>query len=255
MKELPWHRLITGYSPTPSPSFLISVNPFPAITKLQKVRQTQQIYVTPDGGITEDFSSAAQYSITQTGQLSSGGNFVSISGLVPYAVLAPSFYLAAISTNFYDDNGTLVWNNTAFTDNQAWFCVEDFVLNAVFDAQVPDGCSRVSLDLVTVVDVLSPSNGPSSSVSGTVSESVGGSMSGQTPPTSAASSTSTPSSSPTAPVMGSVTSNGVTAEPVGGYLSTPTTPVLYGNSVTVTSLESCLEFCVGYIYFGVSEGK
>lgn len=54
---------------------------------------------------------------------------------------------------------------------------------------------------------------------------------------------------------GSVYGSGAIAHPFACYTSSSTNPVLSQNSVTTTSLEACLTYCVGHAYFGVSQGK
>jgi hypothetical protein len=53
---------------------------------------------------------------------------------------------------------------------------------------------------------------------------------------------------------GTLDSNGVIADLIGGYVYDPMAPVLFGANERVVSLEQCLDFCVGSVYFGVSEG-
>ena len=173
------------------------------------------------------------------GQLSSNGQLVSATGLVPYSPLGFSSYVAAVSTTFSVVNGsTLVWENAAFTGGYAIFCVMDNTVEAVYSGQLPAGCAQVSVGYVSVSSCATFK--PSSLVS---------------QPTAGATSTSSPS--PTASVPGSIKGSNVTANPVGCLDSSVNSPAVSGNVPprAVTTLEQCADFCSSFAYFGVQSGE
>ena len=233
--------LICIRSPTPLPQYLLSVTPNGPSMGQKERRQAAPSYVTANGEVTGDCAEADTFTLTANGQLLSGGEYVSTTGLVAYEPLAPSSDVAAISTPFSTVNNSLAWNNPAFINGSALFCLMGSTVESVFDGQLPSGCAEVTLYLVNAGSgacarpMISPS-GADSSVTGSV---VG------TPTTASAS----PASSP-----GIVHGSTASADPVGGYLSTPSEPVLSGAREITSSLESCADFCVGYTYFGVSDG-
>lgn len=181
-----------------------------------------------------------------------GKELVSTTGLVPIAPFAPSSKVAAISTNFTANNGVLSWNNTAFIGNQALFCQTGLTVDAVFNGQLPSGCAPVTLSLVLVSPSSCLGYPNSSSSTGNVpnlASTSTTSIATVTSSTSSATSQATGSSSPA-----SVGANGLVADLIGGYAYRPTATVLFGPNETISNLEQCLTFCVGYVYFGVSDG-
>jgi hypothetical protein len=181
-----------------------------------------------------------------------GGELLSTTGFVPNAPFAPSSNIAAISTNFSVSDGVLHWNNTAFVGNQALFCQTDSMVVSVFNGQLPSGCAQVTLSLLLVSSTSCPRNGIASSASGNLPTSAPTRTALVTDSTSYISAATSPTGSSSYP--GTLNSNGVTANLIGGYAYASTTTVLSGVNEHVVSLEQCLAFCVGYAYFGLSEG-
>ena len=183
--------------------------------------------------------------------LSTTGGYLSTTGLVPYSIFAPLInYTAAISTIFFqNDVGFLGWNNSAFTNNTASFCSSGTVVYAVFDGKpdFPDCNYNLTLGVIPVTDALSVSTGASNPVNSPTA--------GQSMVTGSVTTTGTTSSSPVTSNVGSVSTEGAIANAIGGYASTSSQSILSGKSTTVTSIESCLIYCVGYTFFGVSQGK
>lgn len=195
---------------------------------------------------------AAVYTITQRGQLMSGGNLVSTTGLVPNAPFAPSPNIAAISTTFSVSNGVLYWNNTAFVGNQALFCQTSSTVEAVFNGQLPTGCAQVTLSLL----LLNPTSCPSYGVSASTIASLPAGTSPDAASVTASTTSSSESESPTetSSYPDTLRGNGVVADLIGGYAYTSKATVLSGVNENIISLDQCLTFCVGYTYFGVSGG-
>jgi hypothetical protein len=245
--------MLTGCSsPIPAPLYFLSVSPGSPELPPKGRRDTGLSYVSPSGSNTADCDDAATYTITQGGQLMSGGKLISTTGLVPNAPFAPSPNIEAISTTFSVSDGVLYWNNTAFIGNQALFCQVNSTVIAVFNGELPSGCAQVALRLLLVSPSSCPSYGisisaigklPTSASAGATSVTVSN-LSGS-PSTSAAGSSSYP---------GSLSSNGIVADLIGGYVHESTATVLSGVNESIMSLEQCLTFCIGYVYFGVSEG-
>ena len=190
--------------------------------------------------------------ITQSGQLMCGGGLISTTGLVPNAPFAPSSNVAAISTIFSVSDGVLHWDNTAFVGNQALFCQTGSTVNSVFNGQLPSGCAQVALSLLLVSPTSCPRNGIASSATGNLPSSASTRTSSVTDSTSYVSTSASPTGSSSYP--GTLNSNGVIADLIGGYAYASTATVLSGPNEPIVSLEQCLEFCVGYAHFGVSEG-
>ena len=231
-------------SPSTVPQFLLVVSPDVSATNGKKKRQNNASYISTSGTVTQDRSQAALYSISSSGQLSNGGEFISTSGLLPYAPFVPSAAVAAISTVFISKNGSLAWNNGAFAGGQALFCQLGTAVDAVFSGTYPDNCAPITLEPVnaTAAEISSAANSPTSSLSANEG--------------SATVSTST-TSSPSASALGSVYGNDAVGVPYGAYGLESNTPVLFGASTDTTSVETCLNFCTanGDTYFGVSQGN
>jgi hypothetical protein len=244
--------LIVSSSPTPLPRYFLAVNPGSSSASPKERRDAGPSYISPSGSITGDCNYAATYMITQSGQLTTEGELISTTGLVPNAPFAPSSNIAAISTTFSVINGVLQWNNTAFAGNQALFCQTSSTVEAVFGGQLPSGCAQVTLSLLLV----SPASCPSYGISNFATGSLPTSASTGTTSVTLSPSSSSPSTSATggSSYPGSLSSNGVVADVTGGYAYASAAPVLIGVNENVLSLEQCLTFCVGYMYFGVSEG-
>jgi hypothetical protein len=190
--------------------------------------------------------------ITQSGQLMCGGGLISTTGLVPNAPFAPSRNVAAISTIFSVGDGVLHWDNTAFVGNQALFCQTGSTVDSVFNGQLPSGCAQVTLSLLLVSPTSCPRNGIASSATRNLPTSASTRTSSVTDSTSYVSTSASPTGSSSYP--GTLDSNGVTVDLIGGYAYASTATVLSGPNEHIVSLEQCLEFCVGYTHFGVSEG-
>ncbi len=184
--------------------------------------------------------------------LSTTGGYISTTGLVPHSFFAPLInYTAAISTTFFKNNaGFLGWNNTAFTNGTASFCSSGTAVYAVFDGR-PDfpGCYyNLTIGLIPMTEALATGSKGSSVMNEP--------MTGQTGVTGSMAITGTMSSSSLTSDVGSVSTDGAIAIPIGGYASTSNEPVLTGGKSTiVASIESCLNYCSGYTYFGVSQGS
>jgi hypothetical protein len=187
--------------------------------------------------------------ITQSGQLMCGGELISTTGLVPNAPFAPSSNIAAISTIFSVSDGVLHWNNTAFVGNQALFCQTGSTVDSVFNGQLPSGCAQVALSLLLVSPTSCPRNGIAT---GNLPTSTSARTASVTDSTSYLSASTSPTGSSSYP--GTLNSNGVMADLIGGYAYASTATVLSGANEHIVSLEQCLAFCVGYAHFGVSEG-
>jgi hypothetical protein len=196
---------------------------------------------------------AAVYTITQRGQLMSGGNLVSTTGLVPNAPFAPSPNIAAISTTFSVSNGVLYWNNTAFVGNQALFCQTSSTVEAVFNGQLPTGCAPVTLSLLLVNPTSCPSYGVSASTIASLP--AGTSLDAGSVTASTMSSSESEYPTETSSYPDTLRGNGVVAGLIGGYAYTSKATVLSGVNENIISLDQCLTFCVGYTYFGVSGGR
>ena len=231
-------------SPSSVAQFLISVIPDVSPTNGKTKRQNNAYYVSTSGTVTQDRTQAALYSISSSGQLSNGGEFISTSGLLPYAPFMPSAAVAAISTVFVSNNGSFAWNNSAFTGGQALFCQLGTAVDAVFSGTYPENCSPLTLEPVaaTAAEISMAANSPTSSLSANEG--------------SATMSTTT-TSSPSTSAPGSVYGNDAVGVPYGAFDLDSNTPVLFGASTDTTSIESCLNFCTGNrdAYFGVSQGN
>jgi hypothetical protein len=190
--------------------------------------------------------------ITQSGQLMCGGELISTTGFVPNAPFTPSSNVAAISTNFSVSDGVLHWNNTAFVGNQTLFCQTSSMVVSVFNGQLPSDCAQVALSLLLVSPTSCPRSGIASSASGNLPTSASTKKASVTGSASYISAATSPTGSSSYP--GTLNSNGVIADLMGGYAYASTATVLSGVNEHVVSLEQCLSFCVGYAYFGLSEG-
>ncbi len=232
--------LMLRFSAMPATQYLLTVNPGPVNISPRAVAPT---YISANGSTTTDCSAAAPFALT-SGQLSSNGQFVSTTGLVPYSPLVVSSYLAAISTTFSTmtvmNGSSLAWNNTAFTGGHALFCVMGNTVEAVYNGQLPAGCAQIYIGyvFVTACPTFKPSN--------SVTQLAGG-----------ATGTGTSSPSPTASLSGSVKGKNVTANPLGCLSSSGNSPAVSGGLIpkTVTTLEDCADFCSSYAYFGVQSGE
>jgi hypothetical protein len=230
----------------------LSINRISSPAPLKERRDAGPSYISLNASITGDCNDAATCMITQSGQLMCGGELLSTTGFVPNAPFAPSSNIAAISTNFSVSDGVLHWNNTAFVGNQALFCQTDSMVVSVFNGQLPSGCAQVALSLLLVSPTSCSRNGIASSASGNLPTSASTRTASVTDSTSYVSAATSPTGSSSYP--GTLNSNGVTADLIGGYAYAPTTTVLSGVNEHVVSLEQCLAFCVGHAYFGLSEG-
>lgn len=244
--------LIVFSSPTPVPLYFLSVSPVSSPAPARERRDAGLSYISSSGSTTGDCNNAAAYTITQSGQLTSGGQVISTTGLVPNALFALSSNIAAISTTFSASNGVLHWNNTIFVGNQALFCQTGSTVEAVFNGQLPSGCAKVTLSLLLVSPTSCPSYGMSTSATTSLLSSASTSTTSiKIPPISSSPSTS---ATTTGSYPGSLSSIGLVADLIGGYVYASTATFLSSLHKNITSLEQCLTFCVGYMYLGVSEG-
>jgi hypothetical protein len=241
--------LIASSSPTPVPLYFLSVS---RVSLPVERRDAGLSYISSSGSTTGNCNNAATYTITQSGELMSGGKLISTTGLVPNALFALSSNIEAISTTFSASNGVLRWNNTIFIGNQALFCQTGSTVEAVFNGQLPSGCAKVTLSLLLVSLTSCPSYGMSAPTTVSLLSSAStGTTSIKTPTMSSSPSTSATAASS---YPGSLSGNGLVADLIGGYVYASTATVLSGLNDNIISLEQCLTFCVGYMYFGVSEG-
>jgi len=162
-----------------------------------------------------------------------GQDYVSTTGLLAFQPFEGASSVATISSMFSIQNGALIWNNTAFTGGRAIFCMLGSTVEAVFNGQLPYGCTQINLEPIMITPNVCLAAFSSSSLP-----------------------TSTTQSASTMSVLGSVHSGTNAADPVGGYTSSNEATVLDGPSEMLASLslEACESFCAGYIYFGVSSG-
>jgi hypothetical protein len=226
--------------PSLSMLYLLAVLPFPVNITPRSHLSNLTTFVGAGGKSTTDCRTAAPFTVSD-GRISSNGQFVSTTGLVPYSPFTVSSSLAAISTTFSVMNSSYIaWNNSAFTGGQALFCVMGTTVEAVYNGQLPAGCAQVNLAYVPTRSC--PIYNPSSSVQ---------------PPTASLTGTGTSSPSPTASVPGSVRGSNATGNPLGCLVSSGTSPAVLGDQLpkTVTTLEECVDTCSRYAYFGAQIGK
>lgn len=143
--------LIISTSPSATPVLDIST-PFVVSVQIligRLARRDQGGFIA-SGGTTGNCASALSFSLTN-GQLFVENQLVSANAGVAFSPLAPSFPTGSITGVFAVSNGILSWNNAAFTNGQASFCIgADGVLEAVFIAgQAPAGCVPVQLSVVS----------------------------------------------------------------------------------------------------------
>ena len=224
-----WLQL-TFLSPGTGTEYFLSVSTSLASPKQR--RQVETTYITPTGGITGDCGQAAKFTFAKGGQLMTGQDYVSTTGLFAFQPFKGAASVATISSVFSIQNGTLVWNNAAFTGGRTLFCLLGSTVEAVFNGQLPYGCTQIDLQPIMITPNICLAAFSSSSLP-----------------------TSTQSAS-TMPVPGSVHSGTNAADPVGSYTSSNGATILDGPSEMLASLslEACESFCAGYIYFGVSNG-
>lgn len=239
-------------SPTPVPLYLLTISPDSSPASPKERRDAGPSYVSPSGTTTGDCKNAAIYTIAQSGQLMTAGGLISTTGLVPNAPFAPSPNIAAISTTFSTSNGVLYWNNTAFVGNQALFCQTSSTVEAVFNGQLPTGCPQVTLSLLLLNQKSCPSYGISTST--IVNLPTGTSSVAASVTASSTSSSESQYPTETSSYPNTLSGNGVVADLIGGYFYESEATVLSGVNENIISLDQCLDFCVGYTYFGVSGG-
>lgn len=158
--------LTTSTVPQPTEStFLLG-----GITLHLQKRQQNYNYITGNGTMTSDCTSAVVYSLNN-GQLS-----VNVSGQVSYfstspgvatQPFAPSALQGSITNTFsiqhYQDKQVLSWENNAFYNNEAYFCsLDNGTVYAVFQQSAqPDGCFYFRLVLYSAVTCQGVVPGPS----------------------------------------------------------------------------------------------
>jgi hypothetical protein len=248
--------LLIAPSPTPTSLYFLSVSPDSSPAPPKGRRDGRVSYISSSGSTIGDCKNAATYMITQSGQLVSGGGLISTTGLVSNAPFVPSPNIAAISTTFSASNGVLHWNNNAFVGNQSLFCQTSSTVEAVFDGQLPSGCAQVTLNLLLVSPTSCSSYGISTSATGNLPTSASTGTTSVTTTITTSLTSSLPSTSATggSSYPDSLSSNGLVVDLIGGYVYASTATILSGVNEKTISLEQCLKFCVGYTYFGVSEG-
>lgn len=213
----------------PATQYLLTIAPGAVETNPRVVAPA---FITSNGNTTTDCSAAAPF-VINNGQLSSNGQFVSATGLVPFSPLVASSFVASISTTFSLMGGNmLTWNNTAFTGGSAIFCVMQNRVEAVYNGQLPAGCALVS---IAYVPVSSCPNFPPAASTAT----------GTAPP------------SPTSSVLGSIRGSNRTANPFGCLISSANAPAVSGGLAPqpATTLEQCTDYCSSFAYFGVQYGE
>lgn len=212
-------------------------------------------YVKSDGSITENPQEAVAFTITTDGQLMSGRGYVSTSGQVPSQRFQVQSSLEPISTRFsVEAKGTLSWENSLFVNGRAVFCVIE-ALFVAFDGNLPAGCRRIRLDSIPSREVQSSSSMITVS---TVSATQSPKTTTKTTPTYVSSTTTqtTAVSTPTTSYApGTVFGSLAYGSPRGCFVSSINSPAVLGPYTTVSNLNQCADFCVGFNYFGVQAGK
>lgn len=229
----------------PSPAYLLAIVAIPINISPRAHLSNLKTFLGPRGDTTTDCGAAAPFSASG-GRISSNGQFVSTTGLLPYSSFAPSSFIAAISTTFsVSNNSYLEWNNAAFTGTRALFCVMGTTVQAVYNGGLPAGCAQINLAYVPASSCRN--SNPSSSVTVTTLTAGTGTGTG----------TGSASPSPTASVLGSIVGTNATANSVGCLTSSYDSPAILRNQDprTVTTLEECLDSCSSSTYFGVQSGK
>ena len=220
--------------------YLLAVLPVPLGIRPRAHLSNLTTFVDANGKSTTDCSAAAPFMVSD-GRISSNGQFVSTTGLVPYSPFMFSPSVGAISTTFsVTNNSYIAWNNSAFTGSQALFCVMGTTIQAVYNGQLPTGCAQVNLAYVP-----------------TTSCPTYNSMTTVRPLTTSPTSTGTSSPAPTVSVSGSIRGRNATGNPLGCLTSSADTPAVLGDRLptTVATLEECVDTCSRYGYFGVQSGK
>ena len=181
--------------------------------------------------------------------MTTGGERISATGLVPFTPFSASAAVGAISTTFSVANGVLLWNNTAFSGGSALYCLMGSTIEAVFDGQVPASCSPGVLEVI----LANRDSCAGYTISTASSTFTGGTATGTVAEGPGTTTGSTGQTSPY-PTPGVVQGSMASAFPVGGYFSSPGLRVLSDQSSTTTSLEACTDYCANYAYFSVSGG-
>jgi hypothetical protein len=111
-------------------------------------RQNEFFYLKSTGILVSDAGSALVFHI-DAGQLSAGGYLMT----APENLNANPFLTAtgSISTTFSVINGNFDWENQAFFNKKAQYCVylESMVLFSYFNGTLPSGCTQISLAQVS----------------------------------------------------------------------------------------------------------
>lgn len=144
-------------SQTVQSSSAIRVSPSATQTPLvlyvepSQLKRKRQIYNTAvligSGYVTASCSDADVFYVDGT-SLYDGDLLVSTDAGVSQIQFVGSQNHGAITGTFSVANGILAWTNAAFPAGQAQFCVMDSTVYAVFDAELPLGCTQVTIAAV-----------------------------------------------------------------------------------------------------------
>ena len=109
-------------------------------------------YPTKLGGISTNCAESMIYSLLCDGSLSTPNGFYSVAPNTPVIPFVPGTPNPnGISTTWsIQSDGTLNWNNTSFTDNEAIFCISPSTtttsgLFAYLNGSVPADCTPITL--------------------------------------------------------------------------------------------------------------
>lgn len=124
-------------------------------SQLTRKRQTYNTAVLIGSGyVTASCSDADVFHVDGT-SLYDGDLLVSTDAGVSQIQFVGSQTPGAITGTFSVVNGILTWTNAAFPAGQAQFCVMDSTVYAVFDTELPSGCTQVTITAVPYCKLIS----------------------------------------------------------------------------------------------------